>query len=357
MKKVRHPMTVRDERVSLLGRGLILVGLGLLLLWPLRSLIATTVWNNVGSVHLSRALLAPGLEPEERWAWAVKAGQSFQTALAWDPLNGQAYYNLAAIYDGWQDTPSAARALSRAAVLNPQDANTRFKLGQALAAQGASGGQRLEERAIEEWRAAGAAAYFVNQGLALAHAGDQEGALAQYERAVAIDPNLPGGQYRLGQALSRLGREEEAVAAFESAAALEPASSPRRYLLQGEVHAARGEWAAALAAFGQAAELAEGDPAPHYQMGWVYDQGLGDREAAIAHFQWALQLDPDHIPSRLALGQLYEKQGECDEVAYWLAPLLAPARGGGEAVGGQAHALLGSCLVSDKLKGDHPAEL
>ena len=316
---------------------MIVSGFSLLLLWPLRPFVATVVFNNVGSVLLNRALLAPDVEPERRTDRAMSAGRAFQAALAWDPLNGQAYYNLAAVYGLWQDAASVARAVSRAAALNPRDASARFALGQTLAAHG------QETRAVQEWRAAGAAEYFVNRGLALAGAGDYAGAVEQYERALAIAPELVDGYYYLGRALSGLGRQEEALAALESAAALEPPSSPRRYLLRGEVHVAREEWPAALEAFGQAAHLSPQDPVSPYRMGWVLDQKLKDGEAAGVHYQWALQLDPDYAPPRLALGRLYVERGDCDGAARWLVPFFAPDAGTGLA--GQAHTLVGQCLL------------
>jgi len=324
---------MRDDRVLLLGKVLTAAGLSLLLLWPLRSFIATVVYNNAGSVLLDRALLAPDVEPEQRTEWAVRAGRSFQAALAWDPLDGQAYYNLAAVYEMWHDTPSAERAVSRAAALAPHDASARFALGQALAAHG------QETRAVQEWRAAGADEYFIHRGLALAGAGDPAGAVALYEQALALDPDSAGAYYYLGRALSALGRQEEALAALESAAALEPPSSPRRYLLRAEVHVAREEWPAALEAFGQAAHLSPQDPVSPYRMGWVLDQKLEDGQAAAAHYQWALQLDPDYVPPRLALGRLYVERGDCDGAAHWLSPFFAPDAGTGRA--GPAHTLVG----------------
>ena len=249
---------MRSDKTILCGYVLIAIGLGLLALWPLRPVIATVVYNNVGSILLNQALLAPDVAPEVRVYQAMQAGQAFQTALAWDPLNGQAYYNLGTIYDLWQDAPSAARTKSRAAVLNPHDISTRFAHAQALAAHGYGD----EDRAVEEWRAARAAVYFVNQGLRLAGEGDLAGALSQYERALAIAPDMAEGYYYLGKTLGRMGRQEEALAALESAAALEPPDSPRRYLLRAEVYAAREEWEAALEAFGQAASLAPQDPVP-----------------------------------------------------------------------------------------------
>jgi tetratricopeptide (TPR) repeat protein len=331
----KQPSVVRN----LLGRILIVVGLSLLVLWPLRPSIATVVYNNVGSVLLNRALLAPDVGPEEQMDRATQAGQSFQTALAWNSLNGHAYYNLSTLYDSWHDTSSASRALSRAAALNPHDISARFRFGQALAAQG----YKNEKRAIQEWRAAGATEYFIQQGLVLASTGDLSGAVEQYGRALAIEPDFADGYYYLGRALSRMGRQEEALAALEMAAVLEPPSSPRRYLLRAEVYVAREEWEAALAAFGQAASLSPWDPVPYYQMGWVLDQKLGDRELAITTFQQALQINPDYVSPRLALGQLYEEQGECDQASLWLAPLLSPNAGVERA--GQTYTLLGHCLL------------
>ncbi len=320
-----------------LGPALIVMGLGLLLLWPLRPYIATLVYDNVGSVLLNRALLTPGLAPSERTARAVQAGRAFQSALAWDPLNGYAYYNLSTIYNRWQDAPSAAHAVRRAAALNPHDEAAHFALGQALAARG------QESAARQAWSTAEAAPYFVNRGLALAGQGAYEEAVVQYQRALAITPDLSDGYYYLGRALSGLGRQEEALAALESAAALEPTFSPRRYLLQAEVYAAREEWRAALDAFAQASALIPTDPVPHYRMGWVLDQKLGDGEAAMPHYRQAWQLDPDYVPPRLALARLYRERGECDAVAEWLAPFLLP--GAESRLTGQAHTLLGNCLL------------
>ncbi len=330
---------MRDDRTFFLGRVLIAVGLGLLFFWPLRPFFMAVVYNNVGSIRLNRTLLAPDLEPDARMDRALQAGQSFQDALAWNPLDGQAYYNLSTLYDSWQDTSSAARALSRAAVLTPHDVSARFGLGQALAAQGFGG----QERTVREWRAAGAAEYFIKRGLALSAAGDHSAAVEQYERALAIDPDLADAYYYLGRTWNRMGRQEQALTALESAAALEPPSSPRRYLLRAEVYVAREEWDAALAAFGQAASLSPWDPVPYYQMGWILDQKLADRESAVAYFQQALQINADYAPPRLALGQLYQAQGACDQASLWLAPFLSPNAEVGRA--GQTHVLLGNCLL------------
>lgn len=326
-------------------RCLVLAGLCLLLVWLLRPFIATVVYNNLGSVRLNRALLAPDLTAEERLDGAVAAGGDFQAALAWDPLNGQAHYNLATLYDFWGDRPSAARAWSRAAALNAHDPSSRFAFGQVLAELGVMG------MALREWQAADAALYFVNQGLFLTSAGDHARALEQYQRSLAITPDLVEGYYHLGRALMALGEREQSLAALEQAAVLEPPSSPRRYLLQAEVYTAREEWTAALAAYRRAIDLTPDDPVPHYRIAWVLDQKLGEKQTAIAHYERALQLNRDYVPPRLTLAALYEERGDCDAVARWLDPFLALA-GEPDARGDVAirqaertHRRLGICLL------------
>ncbi|HDQ72078.1 MAG TPA: tetratricopeptide repeat protein [Chloroflexi bacterium] len=340
--------SIRDSRSEFkrrLGCVLIALGLALLLLWPLRTGLATVIYNNVGSLRLNRALLAPGLGGEARTERAARAGQAFQRALAWDPLNGQAYYNLGAVYEQWQATPARDAALDRAAALSPGDVVARFRRGQALAARG------LETRALREWRAAGADEYFIHRGLALAGAGDPAAAVAQYEQALALNPESADAYYYLGRALSALGQEADALAALESAAALEPPVSPRRYLLRAEVYVARQAWESALEAFGQAAVLSPDDPAPHYRMGWLLAHKLDAPEAALPHWQWALRVDPGYVPARMALGQAYAEQGACDEARDWLDPLLPPDQASSPASAAETrlaergHGLLGDCFL------------
>jgi tetratricopeptide (TPR) repeat protein len=330
----RRLSSIVDRRV--MGWVLVVAGLGIIALWLLYPWAATIVANNLGSVLLNRALLTPDLAPEQRTAQAIKAGQTFQNALAWDPLNGQAYYNLAAIYTFWQDGSSANLALSRAAASNPGDACARFKFGQALAQMG------QEAAAIEAWHAADAAPYFINQGARLLGEGNDAEAIKAYERAIAIAPESSEAYLQLGRALNRAGRSEEAIEALEKAAVRESPRSSQRYLLQAEVHVAREEWTKAMESFQRASVLDPRDPEPHYRMGQLWNQRLENQEAAIRHYQWALYLTPDHVPSRLALAELYDAQGDCDKAARWLDPFFASnAR---KSLQTKAHVLLGRCL-------------
>ena len=113
------------DRLRLAVHCVILTGIILLVVWPLHPIAISWGYTVAGARVLQRLQRTPDLPQEARYAQATQAGQLFQTALAWDPLNHRAYANLAAVYMVWDDTASAARALARAAILAPraQDAD------------------------------------------------------------------------------------------------------------------------------------------------------------------------------------------------------------------------------------------
>ena len=129
----RRSMNPRKDnrRLLITGHLLVTAGLCLILLWPMAPTAISHTCNGIGAVILRRTLGTSDLPSETRNARLTRAGRWFQKALAWDPLNGRAYANLASVYEAWHDTPSAARALSRAASLLPQDSDVRLRLTRA----------------------------------------------------------------------------------------------------------------------------------------------------------------------------------------------------------------------------------
>ena len=111
---------MQRDRLRLAIHSVILAGIVLLVIWPLHPIAISWGYTVAGSYQLQRLQRAQDLPQEARYAQATQAGQLFQTALAWDPLNHRAYANLAAVYLVWDDTTSAARALARAALLSPR---------------------------------------------------------------------------------------------------------------------------------------------------------------------------------------------------------------------------------------------
>jgi tetratricopeptide (TPR) repeat protein len=126
-------------------------------------------------------------------------------------------------------------------------------------------------------------------GRVLLAGGDVEGALAQYRRALELDPELMVNLQDLGSALVLAGRMEEAIPLFEKSVARFPRSikgwsSLGHCRLQG-----RGDAEGALACFVKVAELDPTDPEPLDQAAMCFTR-LGRRDIARAWRERAEQL-------------------------------------------------------------------
>jgi serine/threonine-protein kinase len=76
--------------------------------------------------------------------------------------------------------------------------------------------------------------------------GDLEGALADVDRAVALDPTSGHAHYTRGALLIAADRPDAALAALDRSLAVDPLSPPTR-MMQGRAHLRRGDLTAALA--------------------------------------------------------------------------------------------------------------
>lgn len=106
-----------------------------------------------------------------------------------------------------------------------------------------------------------------NYGFALYAAGDNDGALKQYRRALALDPGNARTRNNFGFALARAEDDAGALAAFRAAG--EPADA-------------------------------------EYNLGAACEQ-RGDRTSALIHYQAALQLRPEHGLAAAALQRVRSK--------------------------------------------------
>lgn len=87
--------------------------------------------------------------------------------------------------------------------------------------------QVVLEAVVNQFNAANEAAVneagvFFNQGVALDEAGDYQGAIASYEQALDIQPNLYEVWFNKGNVLSKVGRFEEAIEAYDKVIEIQP---------------------------------------------------------------------------------------------------------------------------------------
>jgi tetratricopeptide (TPR) repeat protein len=108
-------------------------------------------------------------------------------------------------------------------------------------------------------------------GLLRANAGKYDEAVAEYSRAIELEPANGDGYRRLGQAYDSSNRLDQALTAFRKAVELEP-NDFRQYVALGTYYVHRGDPAEATRQFEKGVQLAPDEPDAHYALGTAYSQ-------------------------------------------------------------------------------------
>ena len=137
---------------------------------------------------------------------------------------------------------------------------------------------------------------FVKKGIELFGKGDIAGAITQYDRALMADPKLADAYFNLGNAERAAGDLDTAIADYETAGELEPQLLTNKhdfsqaYLTRGYLRSNRLELDGALADFDRAIKLDPRDPEAYFKRGraLLID---GSIDFAIADFDRSISLD------------------------------------------------------------------
>ena len=141
--------------------------------------------------------------------------------------------------------------------------------------------------------------------------GQYEEAIAAYQRAIELDPNLTSSHNGLGIVYCALGQYEEGIAAYQRAIELDPnVAYPHNGL--GNVYYDLGQHEEAITAYQRAIELDPNFAYPHNGLGNVY-YNLGQYGEAIVAYQRAIELDPNLAAPRNGLGIVYHVLGQYEE--------------------------------------------
>ncbi|NUR89158.1 MAG: tetratricopeptide repeat protein, partial [Nonomuraea sp.] len=170
---------------------------------------------------------------------------------------------------------------------------------------------------------------YANRAQLAAMSGDHERALADYARAIALDPGYPDYYLDRGNLLVKLGRQDEALADYETMMRVSP-PFPEPYYNRAGIRFARGDLDGALADLDYALEL---DPAfaPAYANRAGLHAALGQLAEARADVERGLALDRRNAHLHSVLGQVELAEGRPTEArksldtALELQPDLAQA--------------------------------
>lgn len=150
-----------------------------------------------------------------------------------------------------------------------------------------------------------------NLGAELAEAGRYEEAVKHFATSLRLRPNDPPTHENLAGALRALGRNAEAKSHYEAALRLEPGRARSRQAL-AELLAAAGQPEASLALVQQGVQQAPNSPETHNHLGSTLAQA-GRIEEAERHFREAIRLDPNFGLAHLNLGTALAASGRLKE--------------------------------------------
>ena len=144
------------------------------------------------------------------------------------------------------------------------------------------------------------AGIYYNRGVVRSDLGQKQVAIADYDRAIAINPNFAQAYYNRGNAKSDLGQNQAAIADYDRAIAINP-NFAQIYYNRGNVKSDLGQKQAAIADYDRAIVINPNLAAAYYNRGNA-KYGLGQKWAAIADYDQAIVINPN-------LAQAYYNRG------------------------------------------------
>ncbi len=160
-----------------------------------------------------------------------------------------------------------------------------------------------------------------NLGLIHMNRGEIDEALAEFEKALAIDPMNADALLNIGSLEAAQGRSAEAEHFVERALAVNPNSAAALAQL-GEIQRDLGNVDEAVRLFQEAKAVDDSQPFVYLGLGDVLQRAGRYREAEEA-FRRVLELDPDSFKARYNLGVTYANQGRLDEAERYYREALA----------------------------------
>jgi Tfp pilus assembly protein PilF len=147
-----------------------------------------------------------------------------------------------------------------------------------------------------------------------ARQGNTTGAVAQYRRAIAINPHLPGVQFELAELLHTSADEavkKEAEQEYR-AALLENPQNEKAILRLAEIDAHKGNSEQSYQEYTRAVELQPSDADAKLGLAKVLIE-MNQSDKALPLLENAVQLEPTNAIAHYRLATLYRKMGRADD--------------------------------------------
>ncbi|QLE54258.1 tetratricopeptide repeat-containing serine protease family protein [Nostoc sp. TCL26-01] len=152
---------------------------------------------------------------------------------------------------------------------------------------------------------------YLNRGAVRYELGDKQGAIADFNQALKINPNFDLAYYNRGNARYELGDKQGAIADYNQALKINP-NLAKAYINRGNARYELGDKQGAIADFNSALKINPNFDLAYYNRGNARYE-LGDKQGAIADFNQALKINPNLVEAYgkrgVARYELGDKQG------------------------------------------------
>ena len=245
----------------------------------------------------------------------VRAGQNeraiepLRHALERDPNNGELRQLLAMACFNAQKYECSAQLLEGAPLV-ANDPSLIYALGVSLVRSGRpQAGAQVFSRMITEH--AGSAELYVLLGEAHSQQGDFDNALAQFNKAIELDPRVPNAHTSAGLLHLRVGNLHDAVRHFRAELQLRPKDARTRYHLAYALQL-QGNSEEAMQHLRETLRLDPGSADARYLLGKALLDG-GDATAAVEQLQASIRLAPGDARAHYQLGRAYQRLGRQED--------------------------------------------
>jgi tetratricopeptide (TPR) repeat protein len=246
-------------------------------------------------------------------AWAQQAIDSAANALRLAPESAEVRYVLALTLSGAGRADDAIEELNHALAIQPNFEDAHRQLGLVLAEKGDIDAAIVEFRKAIALRPNGASGYYA-LGYALWQASRHQEAVDALEQCVRLAPDNFSGYQLLGTNYQLLGDNDRAIENYRKAIAIRP-SAPAYSNLGAGLHQ-RGDFAGAVDAYRQAIAIRPNAATTHRNLGDALFRLGKSAEAraeyleAIRLFETDLKVNPKDARQMILLAVVYQKLGQ-----------------------------------------------
>lgn len=269
---------------------------------------------------------------------AEAAGTLYQEIVQQDSRNAEAWYGLGRAQAAQGDSKAAAQSLAKACDLVPRYGAAQFALATAYRKLGeadkASEHFKLYQAnmttvppAVDPVRAAvqaldQSATAFLRRGLAMADAGDLQGAIQQHLEAIHADPNEVQGYINLIQLYARVGENDKAVEAYRKAVSINP-NRADCYYNYGVLMFSLRKIPEAEQSMRKALQINPFYVEAHDNLGYLLAI-RGKLDEALDEYRKAVEERPDFRLAHFHIGQIFANQGKYAQAIQEFQKILTP---------------------------------